>query len=246
LRRAPAPQGGGGRADTTFCTYQTKVLRDAVKRFVRPICAFCSYRIEVLGGVLRRFVRLLKKAFLLVNSSYNEGRRVPRPRVMEKPRKVIFKVDEEDYERLKEIAKEKGMTVSELLREIVKQVVRGNPPTTEAKDEDPVMLIGVSRPVAAERMFQLIDERINNEISKARARIILGGVIELKEALALQSPKGRAELSRLKAKLRELRKQYRELAKEVRARSVLKPLGEELVMLSEELGVPLFEEEKRA
>ena len=198
----------------------------------------------MLGGVLRRFVRLLKKAFLLVNSSYNEGRRVPRPRVMEKPRKVIFKVDEEDYERLKEIAKEKGMTVSELLREVVKQVVRGNPPT-EAKDEDPVLLIGVSRPVAAERMFQLIDERINNEISKARARIILGGVIELKEALALQSPKGRAELSRLKAKLRELREQYRELAKEVRARSVLKPLGEELVMLSEELGVPLFDEEKR-
>jgi len=220
------------------------VLRDVVKRFVRPICAFCSYRIEVLGGVLRRFVRLLKKAFLLVNFGYNGGRRVPRPRVMEKPRKVIFKVDEEDYERLKEIAKEKGMTVSELLREIVKQVVRGNPPT-EAKDEDPVTLIGVSRPVAAERMFQLIDERINNEISKARARIILGGVIELKEALALQSPKGRAELSRLKAKLRELRKQYGELAKEVRARSVLKPLGEELVMLSEELGVPLFEEEKR-
>ena len=35
------------------------------------------------------------------------------------------------------------------------------------------------------------------------------------------------------------------LAKEVRARSVLKPLGEELVMLSEDLGVPLFEEGKR-
>jgi len=201
---------------------------------------------EVLGDVLRRFVRLLKKAFLLVNFGYNEGRRVPRPRVMEKPRKVIFKVEEEDYERLKEIAEKKGMKVSELLREVVKQIVRGNLPTTEAKDEDPVMLIGVSRPVAAERMFQLIDERINNEISRAKARVILDGVIELKKALALQSPKGRAELSRLKARLRELRKQYEELAKKVRARSVLKPLGEELVMLSEELGVPLFDEEKRA
>jgi len=95
-------------------------------------------------------------------------------------------------------------------------------------------------------MFQLIDERINNEISRAKARAIVGGVIKLKETLALQSPKSRAELSRLKARLRELRKQYGELAKEVRARSVLKPLGEELVMLSEELGVPLFEEGKRA
>jgi hypothetical protein len=199
----------------------------------------------VLGGVLGRSVRLLKKTFLLVNSSYNEGRRVPRPRVMERPRKVIFKVDEEDYERLKEIAREKGMTVSELLRGIVKQVIQGNPPAAEAKDEDPVMLIGISRPVAAERMFQLIDERINNEITKARARAVLDGIIELKKALALQSPKGRAELNRLKARLRELRKQYGELAREVRARSVLKPLGEELVMLSEELGVPLFEEEKR-
>jgi hypothetical protein len=29
----------------------------------------------------------------------------------------------------------------------------------------------------------------------------------------------------------------------VRAQSVLRPLGEELVMLSEELGLPIFEEE---
>jgi len=166
---------------------------------------------------------------------------VPRPRIMEKPRKVIFKVDEEDYEKLKEIARRKGVYVSELLRQVVKQVIQGNIPLeTEDKDEDPVVLIGISRPVTVERMLQLIDEHVNNEISRAKARVILDGIIELKKALALQSPKAR-ELKELKVKLRELREQYGELAREVRARSVLKPLGEELVMLSEELGVPLFE-----
>ena len=195
----------------------------------------------MLRIVLGRFVRLVKKTFLLVNSSYNKGRRVPRPRIMEKPRKVIFKVDEEDYEKLKEIARRKGVYVSELLRQVVKQVIQGNIPLeTEDKDEDPVVLIGISRPVTVERMLQLIDEHVNNEISRAKARVILDGIIRLKKALALQSPKAR-ELKELKVKLRELREQYGELAREVRARSVLKPLGEELVMLSEELGVPLFE-----
>jgi len=170
---------------------------------------------------------------------------MPRPRVMERPRKVIFKIDEEDYVRLREIARKKGVTVSELLRQTVKQVIEGStPPVAEAKDEDPVVLVGISRPVSVERMLQLIDERVNNEISKAKARVVLDGIIELKKALALQPPKAR-ELNKLKAKLRELREQYGELAKEVRARSVLKPLGEELVMLSEELGLPIFEERRR-
>jgi hypothetical protein len=222
--------------------YQTEVLRGVIKRFVRPICAFGMYQTEVLSNVLGRFVRLSVKAFLLVNSGHNEGRRMPRPRLMERPRKVIFKIDEEDYERLKEMASKKGMFVSELLREIVKQAIQGNIPlsTTEVKDEDPVILVGISRSVTAERMLQLIDGRINNELSRAKARVILNGIIELKKALTLQSPTAR-ELSRLKARLRELREQYVELSKEVRARSVLKPLGEELVMLSEELGVPLFD-----
>jgi len=95
---------------------------------------------------------------------------MPRPRVMEKPRKVIFKVEEEDYERLREIAKGKGMTVSELLRYIIKQVTEGNMSASvpEGKgDNNSAMTIGVTRSLTADELLQLIDWRINDEMTKA-------------------------------------------------------------------------------
>ena len=169
---------------------------------------------------------------------------MPRPRVMERPRKVIFKLDEEDYERLKEIARKKGVSVSELLRHIIKQAVEGNMPASvpEAKgDNNLAMTIGVTRSLRAEELLQLIDWRIYDEISKAKARAILNGIIELKGALQQAHDAQARPSDELKARLRELREEYRELSREVRSQSVLKPLGEELVALSNKLGVPLFE-----
>ena len=169
---------------------------------------------------------------------------MPRPRLMERPRKVIFKLDEEDYERLKETAMKKGVSISELLRHLIKQVIEGNTPASapEAEgDSSSAITIGVTRPLRAEDLLQLIDWRIYDEISKAKARAILDEIIKLKTALQ-QAHDAQAQPSdELKAKLRELREKYRELSREVRSQSVLRPLGEELVILGEKLGVPLFE-----
>jgi len=171
---------------------------------------------------------------------------MPRPRVMEKPRKVIFKVEEEDYERLREIAKGKGMTVSELLRYIIKQVTEGNMSASVPEGKggsNSAMTIGVTRSLTADELLQLIDWRINDETTKAKARAILNGIIELKRALQQAHDAQARPSDELKTKLRELRKEYRELSRETRSQSILKPLGEELVILGDKLGVPLFESE---
>jgi len=93
------------------------------------------------------------------------------------------------------------------------------------------------------RVQENIERYVHDELARAKARAILNGILELRSAI--QSPDARLRANELRARLRELREQYRELAREVRAQSVLKPLGEELVMLSEELGLPIFEEEGR-
>jgi len=164
---------------------------------------------------------------------------VPRPRLMRRPRRVIFKLDEADFRRLQEAARARRVPVSELIRSAVRQLIEGDPPPAHEGPGggDPAVTVGFTRPVTAEELHRLIDRYIYDEISKAKARAILNGVIELKGAL--QGRAGRPE--RLRARLRELREQYRELAREVRAQSVLRPLGEELVVMGEELGVPLFE-----
>ena len=168
---------------------------------------------------------------------------MPRPKLMKRPRRVIFKVDEEEFERLQGIAKEKGVTVSELLRRAVRQMVEGGvtPPAEAVKEkaegEDPVVL-GVTRQVTVERLLQLIDRYMYDEITKAKARAVLNGILELRDAL--RAPGAHSRLGELRASLRELREEYGELAREVRAQSVLRPLGEELLVLNDELGVPLF------
>jgi len=93
------------------------------------------------------------------------------------------------------------------------------------------------------RVQEAIERYVHDELARAKARAILNGIMELRSAL--QSPDARLRANELRARLRGLREQYRELAKEIRAQSVLKPLGEELVMLSEELNVPIFEEDRR-
>jgi len=171
---------------------------------------------------------------------------MPRPRFIRRPRKVIFAIEEGDYERLREIAKAKGMATSELLRYIIKQVIEGNMSASvpEGKgDNNSAMTIGVTRSLTADELLQLIDWRINDETTKAKARTILNEIIELKRALQQAHDAQARPSDELKTKLRELRKKYRELSRETRSQSILKPLGEELVILGDKLGVPLFESE---
>ena len=174
---------------------------------------------------------------------------MPRKR-LEEPRLFTVLLEKKDMELLEELARERGVKKSEVIRIAIRLLAQQakelgyQPPAPSDPDppgDDPY--VGITRRVSVSRVQEAIERYVHDELARAKARAILNGIIELRSAL--QSPDARLRANELRARLRELREQYRELAKEIRAQSVLKPLGEELVMLSEELNVPIFEEDRR-
>jgi len=173
------------------------------------------------------------------------------PRKLEEPRLFTLILDKKDMELLEELARERGVSKAEVVRIAIRMLAQQakelgyQPPAPPDPDPDPPgdPYIGITRRVPVDRVQEAIERYVHDELARAKAIAVLNGIIELRSAL--QSPDARLRANELRARLRELREQYRELSKEVRAQSVLKPLGEELVMLSEELNVPIFEEDRR-
>ncbi len=170
---------------------------------------------------------------------------------LEEPRLFTLVLDKKDLELLEALAKERGTSKAEVIRVAIRLLAQqakelgyqppAPPDPADPPSDDPY--VGITRRVPVGRVQENIERYVHDELARAKARAILNGIIELRSAL--QSPDARLRANELRARLRELREQYRELAKEVRAQSVLRPLGEELVMLSEELGLPIFEEGRR-
>jgi len=171
------------------------------------------------------------------------------PRKLEEPRLFTVFLDRKDMELLERLARERGVSKAEVIRIAIRLLAQqakelGYQPPAPPDDppgDDPY--IGVTRRVPVGRVQEAIERYVHDELARAKARAVLNGIIELRSAL--QSPDARLRVNELRARLRELREQYRELSREVRAQSVLRPLGEELVVLSEELGLPMFEERRR-
>ena len=173
------------------------------------------------------------------------------PRKLEEPRLFTVFLDRKDLELLEELAKERGISKAEVIRIAIRLLAQqakelgyqppAPPDPADPPSDDPY--VGITKAVPVGRVQENIERYVHDELARAKARAILNGIMELRSAL--QSPDARLRVNELRARLRELREQYRELAREVRAQSVLRPLGEELVMLSEELGLPIFEERRR-
>jgi len=172
---------------------------------------------------------------------------MPRRR-LEEPRLFTLVLDKKDLELLEALARERGTSKAEVIRIAIRLLAQqakelGYQPPAPPDPDDPPSddpYVGITRRVPVGRVQENIERYVHDELARAKARAILNGILELRSAL--QAPDARLRANELRARLRELREQYRELAREVRAQSVLRPLGEELVMLSEELGLPIFEE----
>ena len=172
------------------------------------------------------------------------------PKKLEEPRLFTLILDKKDMELLEALARERGVSKAEVVRIAIRMLAQqakelGYQPPAPPDDPDPPddPYVGVTRRVPVSRVQEAIERYVHDELARAKARAILNGIVELRSAL--QSPDARLRASELRARLRGLREQYRELSKEVRAQSVLKPLGEELVVLSEELGLPILEGRRR-
>ncbi len=173
------------------------------------------------------------------------------PRKLEEPRLFTVFLDRKDLELLEALARERGTSKAEVIRIAIRLLAQQakelgyQPPAPPDPDQDPPgdPYIGITKAVPVGRVQEAIERYVHDELARAKARAILNGIMELRSAL--EAPDARLRASELRARLRELREQYRELAREIRAQSVLRPLGEELVMLSEELGVPILEGRRR-
>ena len=171
------------------------------------------------------------------------------PRKLEEPRLFTVLLDKKDLELLEGLARERGVSKAEVIRIAIRLLAQQakelgyQPPAPPDPDPPDDPYVGITRRVPVGRVQEAIERYVHDELARAKARAILNGILELRSAL--QSPDARLRAGELRARLRELREQYRELAREIRAQSVLRPLGEELVVLSEELGLPIFEEGRR-
>jgi len=170
------------------------------------------------------------------------------PRKLEEPRLFTVLLDRKDLELLEGLARERGISKAEVIRVAIRLLAQqakelGYQPPVPDPDPPDDPYVGVTRRVPVGRVQENIERYVHDELARAKARAILNGIMELRSAL--QAPDARLRANELRARLRELREEYRELAREVRAQSVLRPLGEELVVLSEELGLPIFEERRR-
>ena len=171
------------------------------------------------------------------------------PRKLEEPRLFTVLLDRKDLELLEGLARERGISKAEVIRIAIRLLAQQakelgyQPPAPDPADPPDDPYVGITRRVPVGKVQENIERYVHDELARAKARAVLNGIMELRSAI--QSPDARLRANELRARLRELREQYRELAREVRAQSVLRPLGEELVMLSEELGLPIFEERRR-
>ena len=176
---------------------------------------------------------------------------MPRKR-LEEPRLFTLILDKKDMELLEALARERGTSKADVIRTAIRLLAQqakelGYQPPAPPDPSDPGSpddpYIGITRRVPIGKVQEAIERYVYDELARARARAVLNGIMELRSSL--QSSDARLRVSELRARLKALMEQYRELSKEIRAQSVLKPLGEELMILSEELGVSLFELSRR-
>ncbi len=172
-----------------------------------------------------------------------------RPRTLQDPRPMIFILDSSDRALLEALAARLGVSRAEVVRrairrlaEEVKAAGEGDAGGQRMQGDGPGQdeVIGVSDPATVGEVMEAARRYLRDELSKALVASLINGIMEVRGALG--RPEARRDAVRLRERVRELIRMYDLLARRTRARSVLGPLGEELVMLAGWLKVPLHEE----
>jgi len=178
-----------------------------------------------------------------------ERARPGRPRTLQDPRPMVFILDSSDRALLEALAARLGVSRAEVVRrairrlaEEVKAAGEGDAGGQRGQGDDPGQdeVIGVSDPATVGEVMEAARRYLRDELSKALVASLINGIMEVRGALG--RPEARRDAARLRERVRELIRMYDLLARRTRARSVLGPLGEELVMIAGWLKVPLHGE----
>ncbi|MFP3287266.1 MAG: ribbon-helix-helix protein, CopG family [Acidilobus sp.] len=197
-----------------------------------------------------------------------QGRR-GRPKVFRDPRHVHLVIDGRDLELLELLAAQLGVSRAEVVRRAIRALagaagatgtvaalaVAGGqddpaPPAgaagaagatgTAGADPGQDETIGVSSPVTVSKVMEAARRYLRDEVSKALAASLINGIMEIRGALG--KPEARHDVARLRERVRDLIRMYDLLARRTRAQSVLRPLGEELLVMADALKVSLHED----
>jgi len=162
---------------------------------------------------------------------------MPRPRKLpERGTVVSAYVPQELYRRLREQAKARGVTVSELVYEFIRTALERGATAADPPADPPDRFRAALRslePLERERVLQFI-----RELEEAEAELARLGPEAVRQARAMRltSP----ELMNLDKKVRLLRHTYEKtIRKSVRSPEVLDVIGERLLRLMKELGIPV-------
>jgi len=162
---------------------------------------------------------------------------VPRPRKFTDGGVVISTyVPYELYQKVKELARSKGKNISEVAYELIKRGLEASGASAADPPADPPDALRVAlkglEPLERERVLQFIGELEEAEAELAR----LGPeAVRQARAMRLTTP----ELMNLDKKVRLLRHTYEKtIRKSVRSPEVLDVIGERLLRLMKELGIP--------
>ena len=160
---------------------------------------------------------------------------VPRPRKFTDGGVVISTyVPYELYQKVKELARSKGKNISEVAYELIKRGLEANGASAADPPEDALQgALKSLEPLERERVLQFI-----RELEEAEAELARLGPEAVRQARAMRltSP----ELMNLDKKVRLLRHTYEKtIKKSVRSPEVLDVIGERLLRLMKELGIPV-------
>jgi hypothetical protein len=161
---------------------------------------------------------------------------------------MVFMLDSSDRALLEALAARLGVSRAEVVRRAIRRLAEevkaaggGGAGGQRGQGDDPGQdeVIGVSSPATVGEVMEAARRYLRDELSRALAASLINGIMEVRGALG--RPEARRDVTRLRERVRELVRMYDLLARRTRARSVLGPLGEELVVIAGALKVPLHE-----
>jgi len=171
--------------------------------------------------------------------------------MIEDPHLLGIIVNESVYRALKNIADSRNVSVSVVAREIFNEYLKnhniimdspkaGGEDQKEDQEDDPIVL-GTNYKMSIDDLIKIINKNSYNEIIRREAIALINKIISLRKEVSLNTTPNKA----LYTEFRKILKMYNDISKEFRIKKLLRPIGEELSMLADELSIDIYSVNKK-
>jgi hypothetical protein len=172
---------------------------------------------------------------------------MPRKVQIEDPHLLGIIVNESVYAALKKIADSRNVSVSEVAREIINEylkthdTIKDNPKVGGEDPEDDPIVLGTNYKVSIDDLIKIINKNSYNEIIRREAIALINKIVSLRREISLNTTSNKI----LYTEFRKILKMYNDILKEFRIKKLTRPIGEELSMIADELGIDIYSVNKK-